>query len=163
MFSNLSKGSILYGLDKRDKIKWFTASIEQVMPATPRISQNTFGQLPELTVDIVATINGERKEFKQVPSNSAIADFGPNAVVLADNKDSLVNYINSLLLTSENIVNSADKHKSLIPQYKSLISQLNPGSTNDEVVKELKDEVGSLKQQLAEAIALLKSDNKQNS
>ena len=156
MFLNLSKGNILYGLDRQNNVKWFTASIEKVTPSLPRMTQNTFGQLPEMTVDIVALINGERKEFKQVPSNNAIADFGPDSIVLADNKDSLVNYVNSLLLTSENIVTSADKHKGLIPQYKEVLTQLNHGSNNDETVKELKEEVGSLKNQLAEAIALLK-------
>jgi hypothetical protein len=159
MFLNLSKGNVLYGLDRRDKIKWFTASIEKVTPAVPRVSQNTFGQMPEMTVDIVALINGERKEFKQVPSNNAIADFGPDNIVLADNKDSLFNYVNSLLQTSENIVNSADKHKELIPQYREIISSLNPNSSSDLSVKELKEEVGNLKSQLAEAIALLKNRN----
>lgn len=159
MFSNLSKGNVLYGLDRRDTIKWFTATIEKVSPSVPRITQNTFGQMPEMTVDIVTTINGDRKEFKQVPSNNAIADFGPDSVILADNKDSLFNYVKSLLQTSENIVNSADKHKQLIPQYREVLSELNPGSSNDATVKELKEEVGSLKAQLAEAITLLKSVN----
>ena len=140
MFLNLSKGNILYGLDKQE-MKWFTASIEKVNPSIPRVPQNTFGQLPEMTVDIIAIINGEQKEFKQVPSNNAIADFGPNSIVLADNKDSLYNYVNSLLQTSENIVNSAGKHKELIPKYKEVLSSLNPGYTNDTNVKELREEV----------------------
>jgi len=156
MFLNLSKGNVLYGLDRRDGLKWFTASIEKVSPSIPRMTQSTFGQVPELTVDIVALINGEQKEFKQVPSNNAIADFGPDSIILADNSDSLFNYVNSLLLTSENIVNSADKHKELIPQYKKVLSELKPGTANDEVVTQLKEEVGSLKSQLAEAISLLK-------
>lgn len=159
MFSNLSKGNVLYVLDRRDGIKWYTASVEKVTPSMPRMPQTTFGQMPELTVDIIATISGEKKEFKQVPSNNAVADFGQDSVVLADNKDSLYNYVHSLLLTSENIVNSADKHKGLIPQYKDILSQLNPNS-NDDTVKELKEEVGNLRNQLAEAIALLKGETK---
>lgn len=159
MFSNLSKGNVLYVLDRRDGIKWYTASVEKVSPSMPRMPQTTFGQMPELTVDITATISGEKKEFKQVPSNNAVADFGQDSVVLADNKDSLYNYVHSLLLTSENIVNSADKHKELIPQYKDILSQLNPNS-NDDTVKELKEEVGNLRNQLAEAIALLKGETK---
>lgn len=159
MFSNLSKGNVLYVLDRRDGIKWYTASVEKVSPSMPRMPQTTFGQMPELTVDITATISGEKKEFKQVPSNNAVADFGQDSVVLADNKDSLYNYVYSLLLTSENIVNSADKHKKFIPQYKDILSQLNPNS-NDDTVKELKEEVGNLRNQLAEAIALLKGETK---
>ena len=158
MFSNLSKGNVLYGLDRRDKIKWFTASVENV---TPTMSKNTqmFGQLPELRLDIVANINGEQKTFQQVPSNNAIADFGDKSFVIADNKDSLFNYVKTLKQTSKNIVESASYHESLIPQYDEVLNELMPGSANNDEVKALRSEVGSLKSQLAEAIALLKSGN----
>lgn len=158
MFSSLSKGSVLYGLDTRGEIKLFTGSIERVTPPIPINVQNTFGRMPDMVVDIIAIVNGERKEFKQVPSNNAIADFGPNAFVLADNKDSLINYINAGLQESKNIVNSIDKHKARITQYENVLGDLNP-SSNDSAVKELREEVGSLKAQLAEAISLLKSGN----
>lgn len=157
MFSNLSKGNILYGLDRRDKINWFTASIESITPVYGKANPNMFGQLPELRLDIVANVNGERREFKQVPSNNAIADFGETSFVIADNKDSLFNYIKTLRQNSKAIVDSAPYHNSLIPQYDTVLNELVPSSANNEEVKALKDEVSSLKSQLAEAISLLKS------
>lgn len=157
MFSNLSKGNILYGLDRRDKISWFTASIESITPVYGKTNPNMFGQLPELRLDIIANINGERREFKQVPSNNAIADFGETSFVIADNKDSLFNYIKTLRQNSKAIVDSAPYHNSLIPQYDTVLNELVPSSANNEEVKALKDEVSSLKSQLAEAISLLKS------
>ena len=159
MFSNLSKGSVLYGLDIKGGVKLFTATVESVSIPRPRYVQNVFGQLPETVVDIVATIDGERKEFKQVPSNNAIADFGPNTMVLSDSRDSLINHVSMLLQTSRNIVNSYDKHKELITQYESVLNELNPSSVNDSAVKELRTQVSSLQSQLAEALALLKSGN----
>ena len=158
MFSNLSKGNVLYGLDRRDKVKWFTASIENVTPTVSKTTQ-MFGQMPELRLDIVANINGEQKTFQQVPSNNAIADFGDKSFVIADNKDSLFNYVKTLKQTSKNIVESASYHESLIPQYDEVLNELMPGSANNDEVKALRSEVGSLKSQLAEAIALLKSGN----
>ena len=158
MFSNLSKGNVLYGLDRRDKVKWFTASIENVTPTVSKTTQ-MFGQMPELRLDIVASINGEQKTFQQVPSNNAIADFGDKSFVIADNKDSLFNYVKTLKQTSKNIVESASYHESLIPQYDEVLNELMPGSANNDEVKALRTEVGSLKSQLAEAIALLKSGN----
>jgi len=160
MFSNLSKGSVLYGLDTKDGVKLFTASVESVSIPRARSIQNTFGIMPEMVVDIVATVGGERKEFKQVPSNNAIADFGPNAFVLSDSKDSLVNYVNSMLQTSVNIVNSVEKHKLLISEYNKVLKGLNPGSVDEGAVKELREQVGSLQAQLAEALTLLKGDKK---
>lgn len=159
MFSNLSKGSVLYGLDTRGEVKLFTASIERMGTPMPKYTQGAFGQFPEMVVDIVAIVNGERKEFKQVPSNNAIADFGPDAFVLADNKDSLVNYVGSMLQTSKNIVESVDRHKALVIQYEKVLSDLNPGTANDTAVKVLQEQVGSLQAQLAEALSLLKEGN----
>ena len=51
MFSNLSKGSVLYGLDTKEGIKVFTATVETVSIPRPRFMQNTFGQLPEMVID----------------------------------------------------------------------------------------------------------------
>lgn len=160
MFSNLSKGNVLYGLDRKDKIKVFTGTVERITPVYSTAQNNMFGQIPELRLDIVATINGEQKEFKQVPSNSAIADFGDKTFMIADNKESLYNGIKELLKVSENIVKSAPYHETLIPQYKDAMNEVIPGSTtNNDEVKALRDEVGSLKSQLAEAISLLKAGN----
>ena len=157
MFSNLSKGSVLYGLDTKGEAKLFTATVDTVSFPRPRFAQNTFGQMPETVVDIVATINGERREFKQVPSNNAIADFGPDTFVLSDSKDSLMNYVASMLQNSRNIVNSVDKHKALITQYEQVLGELNPSVANDNAVKELRGQVESMQSQMQEMLALLKN------
>jgi len=159
MFSNLSKGSVLYGLDTKGEVKLFTATVDTVSMPRPKYIQNTFGQMPETVVDIVATINGERREFKQVPSNNAIADFGPDTFVLSDTKDSLMNYVASMLQNSRNIVNSVDKHKSLITQYEKVLGELNPNVANDNAVKELRGQVESMQSQMQEMLSLLKSGN----
>ena len=65
---------------------------------------------------------------------------------------------------SKAIVESAPYHEALIPQYDNVLNELMPGSAgNSDEVKALKDEVGSLKSQLAEAISLLKEKAKQTS
>ena len=156
MFSNLSKGSVLYCLDTKGEVKMFTATVDSITMPRPKYVQNTFGQLPEMVLDIVANVNGERKEYKEVPTNNVIADFGPDTFVLSDSRDSLTNYVRSQLQRSKDIVNSADKHKTLIPQYEHVLGELDPASANDNAVKELKGQVESMQSQLAEALALLK-------
>jgi hypothetical protein len=156
MFSNLSKGSVLYGLDTKGEVKLFTATVDTVSMPRPKYMQNTFGQLPEMVLDIVANVNGERKEYKEVPTNNVIADFGPDTFVLSDSRDSLMNYIRSQLQRSKDIVNSADKHKSLIPQYEQVLGELDPASANDNAVKELRGQVESMQSQMQEMLSLLK-------
>ena len=159
MFSNLSKGSVLYGLDTKGEVKMFTATVDAVSIPRPKYMQNTFGQLPEMVLDIVANVNGEKKEYKEVPTNNVIADFGPDTFVLSDSRDSLTNYVRSQLQRSKDIVNSADRHKALIPQYEHVLGELDPASANDNAVKELRGQVESMQSQMQEMLSLLKQKN----
>ena len=159
MFSNLSRGSILHGVDRSEGMKWFTGSVERITPIMNNQYPNAFGQFPTVNMDIVINVNGKQREFRSVPGNDSIADFGEDSIIIADNKDTLYNYIKSLLKISEDATNkdTIKKHEQRIPQYRSVLSEMVPGSAGTEEVKELKEEVSSLKEQLAEAISLLKS------
>lgn len=153
MFSNLSKGSILYGLDcSNNDMKYFTATIDDAKPAFPM----KVGQLPGTVMDITAMRDGETLSFKQIPSNNAIADYGNNGFLLADSKDSLVNYINAKLQASKNIVNSYDENKKLIEEYETILSDINP-SVNSKEINELKQQMSSMQSQFTELMSLLKS------
>lgn len=155
MFSNLSKGSVLYGLDKRDGVTLFTATVDSVSLALPNMMSMPMGQS---TLNIKATVKGKQGDFLNVPSTNAIYDMGN--MVLADNKDSLVNYATMELQNSRSIVNSMDTHKKLIEQYEGILSDLNSSMSGNTEVKELKSEISDLKNQLAEALALLKDKSK---
>jgi hypothetical protein len=94
MFSNLSQNSILYVLDINNSPKVLSGPVERV--TIPRPKYNTFNPNMEMVVDIFATINCERREFKGVP-NSTIANFGNDSFILADSRESLNSYINAMM------------------------------------------------------------------
>lgn len=160
MFSNLTQGSILYVLDTKDDYRVFTAPISNQPISKPIYKQNGYNSLPEMVVDLEAVVDGEKKEFKQVPSNTSIANFGSNAFVLADSKESLNSYIQSMLQNSKNVINSIEKHKTLVKNYESAYKQLNPNIVdNDTAIKEIRADVDGLKANVMELIDLIKSEN----
>lgn len=162
MFSNLTKGSIIYGLETKGSIKPFTALITNVSLPRPNFNNNTFGQLPETVVDISVTINGENREFKQVPGNSSIANFGSDAFLLADSKETINAYINSMLQNSRNIVSSVPKHETLITEYSEAYSYFNPEyatKMDDKTASELRGEIKDIKSQIGEIFAFIKNGN----
>lgn len=61
-------------------------------------------------------------------------------------------HVSELLHNSRNIVDGYEKHKQLIPQYESILEELNPTlkaeKEKDRVIQTLKDEVLELKQML---------------
>lgn len=162
MFSNLTKGSIIYGLETKGGIKPFTALITNISLPRSVFNNNTFGQMPETIVDIIATVNGETKEFKKVPGNSSIANFGSDAFLLADSKETMNAYINSMLQNSRNIVNSVPKHETLITEYSDAYSYFNPEYANkidDKATAELRGEIQDIKSQIGEIFTFIKNGN----
>ena len=147
MFSSLSQNSILYVFDINGSPKILSGPVERV--SVPRPKYTSFTPNMEMVVDIIANINGERREFKGVPNNS-IADFGDDSFVLAENKDVLNSYINSMLHNSENIINSVEKHEKKIACYKEALQELNPtlkeNIERDKVIQSLQGEISELKQ-----------------
>lgn len=149
MFSNLSQNSILYVLDINGTPKILSGPIERV--TMPRPKYNSFNPNMEMVVDIIATVNGEKREFKGVP-NSSVADFGNDSFILAENKDVLNSYINAMLQNSRGILNSVEKHQKLIEDYEEALQELNPSlkadKEKDKAIQNLQDQVSELKQML---------------
>lgn len=155
MFSNLSQNSILYVLDLNSTPKVLSGPIERV--TVPRPRYNTLNSNMEMVVDIFATINGERREFKGVP-NGSIANFGDTAFILAENKDALNSYVNAMLQNSKSIIDSVEKHKTLVTSYEEALAELNPALKAD---KEKDKAIQSLQNQMAELKDMLLSITKQ--
>lgn len=149
MFSNLSPNSILYVLDLNSSPKVLSGPIERV--SIPRPKYNTFNPNMEMIVDIIATINGERREFKGVP-NGAIANFGTDAFVLAENKEALNSYINAMIQNSKSIIESVEKHRTLVSNYEEALTELNPSikadKEKDKAIQSLQSQVAELKDML---------------
>lgn len=162
MFSNLSQGNILYGLDTRGDFKTFAAPITKASAPYPSYVNNNGVQVPCMVIDISATINGENREFKQVPSNISIADFGSIGFVLADNKESLKVHVNSMVDAKKQRVNNIEVEKKLLEQYSNIADELNGTSAirqENEEIKALRAEVAEYRSVMKEFIALRKSES----
>jgi hypothetical protein len=156
MFSNLSQNSILYILDLKNNPKVLSGPVERI--SIPRPKYNTLNPNMEMVVDIIATVNGERREFKGVP-NGSLANFGDDAFVLAESKDVLNSYVSAMLQNSRSVVNSVEKHQKLITEYEEALQELNPdikaSKENDKAIQSLQDQVNALQQGMQQMLAIM--------
>lgn len=154
MFSNLSQNSILYILDLNSNPKILSGPVERV--SVPRPKYNNFNPTLEMIVDVIATVNGERREFKGIP-NGAIANFGTDAFILAESKEALNSYINAMLQNSRSILESVDKHKKLVMDYEEALQELNPSlkadKEKDKAIQDLQGQVNSLQESIQQLLA----------
>lgn len=156
MFSNLSQNSILYVLDLNNNPKILSGPVERV--SVPRPKYNNFNPTLEMVVDVIAIINGERREFKGIP-NGAIANFGTDAFILAESKEALNSYINAMLQNSRSILESVDKHKKLVVNYEEALQELNPSlkadKEKDKAIQDLQGQVKTLQDNIQQLLAKL--------
>ena len=157
MFSNLTQNSVIYIMDLNNSPKITSGLIESV--SLPRPKYNGFNPTFETVVDIVANIAGERREFKGVPNN-AVADFGEAAFILAENKEVLGSYINSMLQNSKKIVNSMDKHQKIIADCEEALNELNPNSpAENKAMQDLQSQVSELQKGMQALLEKLNNGN----
>lgn len=146
----------MYILDLKNNPKVLSGPVERV--SLPRPKYNTFNPNMEMVVDITATVNGERREFKGVP-NGSLANFGDDAFVLAENKDVLNSYVSAMLQNSRSVVNSIEKHQKLITEYEEALQELNPdikaSKENDKAIQSLQDQVNALQQGMQQMLAIM--------
>ena len=159
MFSNLTPNSILYILDLNNSPKVLSGPIESV--SLPRPKYNTFNPSMEMIVDITATIAGERREFKGVP-NTSIANFGDAAFIIAENKDALSSYITSMMQNSKTILNSMEKHKKLVKDYETALSELNPSVQDNKAIESLQNQVNTLQDSIKVLLEKLNTGSTSN-
>lgn len=163
MFSNLSQNSILYVLDLQSSPKILSGPIERV--SLPRPKYNTFNPNMEMVVDIIAVINGERREFKGIP-NGTIANFGTDAFVLAENKEALNSYINAMLQNSKSVLDSIEKHQKLIMDYEEALQELNPSikadKEKDKAIQSLQEQVSTLQNSMQQLISMMNKGENNN-
>lgn len=156
MFSNLGQNSIIYLMDLKNSPKVLSGTVERV--SIPRPKYSSFNPTMEMVVDITAVINGERREFKGVP-NGAIADFGEDAFVLAENKEALNSYINAMMQNSKSIVDSYEKHQNKLTCYEEALQELNPeilaNKEKDKAIQSLQEQVESLKKGMEQILAIM--------
>ena len=159
MFSNLTQNSILYVLDLNNNPKVLSGPIESV--SLPRPKYNTFNPNMAMIVDITATIAGERREFKGVP-NTSIANFGDAAFIIAENKDALSSYITSMMQNSKTILNSMEKHKKLVKDYETALSELNPSVQDNKAIESLQNQVNTLQDSIKVLLEKLNTGSTSN-
>lgn len=153
MFSNLSVGSIVYVLDTKDNYKLSTGQITSItQPRTKLATFNPYVQNAEYVVDIIATINGEKREFKQVPSNLSIANFGSDVFTLADSREAMLTHVDNVYRTKKAICDNIDKTKKELEECSKIRMELSPSfaaeTQRDAVISNLENKVDNLTERL---------------
>ena len=148
MFSGLRQNSLFYILEKGDTVSLKIGQVVSVSNPQPKYNQyqplQPYAQ-PETTVDIKVKIGDETLDFKQLPSNLSIANFGQNGMVVSESKEAMCAEVEAMLRNSNSILDSIPYHKKVITSCDEMLRQLNPQFAKE---KEQEEKIGVLEQKM---------------
>lgn len=128
MFSALRESSPFYILHKGEHPELQTGQVVSVsQPKTKYGTSPIIGQYGmETTVDVTVKVGDDTMDFKQLPSNLEIANFGTNGIVVSESRNAMLLEVESMLRNSKNIIDSMDYHKNVVAVCESMQKELNP-------------------------------------
>lgn len=163
MFQTLRNSNQFYILHKEANPYVEIGSVTNVSAPTPKFQSPIFGQPQEMVVDVTVKIGDQNITFQKLPVNADIADFGNNGnMVVSCSRDAMNSEISAMKQKSSEVIGSIDYHKSVIAGCDKMLESLNPEfaekQRQEAENKALREEVGELKNMLAEFMKANQSD-----
>lgn len=148
MFQGLRNNSLFYILEKGEDLNLRVGQVVSVSNPTPKYSQYVPTQpyaQPEMVVDVKVKVDDETLDFKQLPANLSIANFGQNGVVVSESKDAMSAEVESMLRISKGVLDSVPYHEKVIESCDVMLRELNPQFAKE---KEQEEKIGALEEKM---------------
>ena len=161
MFSALNQGSLVYILDKTDKLKY---SIGEVVGTT--IPQFATDGTNQMVMNIKVKVGDVTTDFNNIPSNSSIVTYKGGKTIIAETKqqiqaevESILHKANYTLEHIEDIKDDAEQAESIL---KSIDTNYAKDKARDEEIASLKDKVLGVESKLDKILDIVSNTNKLN-
>lgn len=168
MFSALRQGSTIYILDKTKEPTIKVGYVETV--SLPRPLYKTynpavsFGTNMQTVVDITARVDDSKIQFECVPAALSVHSNGDTTI--SESREAMISEVDAMLQNSKNILQSVDKHKTIIASCENILRDLNPvyakEQERDTAIDSLTEQVNSMQSTLARLEDILTKQNNGN-
>lgn len=161
MFSALNQGSLVYILDKTDKLKY---SIGEVVGTT--IPQFATDGTNQMVMNIKVKVSDVTTDFNNIPSNSSIVTYKGGKTIIAETKQQIQAEVESILhkanYTLEHIEDIKDEAQQAESILKSIDTNYAKDKARDEEIASLKDKVSGVESKLDKILDIVSNTNKLN-
>lgn len=159
MFSTLQQGNIVYILDKSNGLSIKTGQVISNSGANM-----TYGAVPQTLLNLTIDVEGERKEFNNIPAMQSSVNYNNGNLILIDNKELAITEVENIVSSSKHILENTSYYEKMVTDGEEVLKILNPqfakDKARDKEIADLKDKVGGMETKLDTIIGLLgKSEN----
>lgn len=150
MFSALRQGALLYILDKSKEPVIKIGYVDSVTAPRPLYKtynpSASFGTNIQTLVDIQVKVDDQKILLEGVPSLLSVHSSGDT--IISENRESMIQEVDSMLQNSKQILDNIDKHKKIVSSCERILKELNPiyakETERDEAIESLTDKVNGM-------------------
>lgn len=161
MFSALNQGSLIYILDKTDKLKY---NIGEVVGTT--IPQFATDGTNQMVMNIKVKVGDITTDFNNIPSNSSIVTYNGGKTIIAETKQQIQAEVESILHKANYTIEHIEDIKIEAEQAESILKSIDTNyakdKARDEEIASLKDKVSGVESKLDKILDIVSNTNKLN-
>ena len=154
MFSALRQGNIVYILDKTNGLSLKTGQV--VSNSGINLA---FGSTPQTLINLSVDVNGETKEFNNIPAMHSSINYNNGNLIIIDNKELAITEVENIVSSTKHILDHKDYYEKLLVDGEEVLKVLNPqfakDKARDEEFSSLKQKVSGMENKLDTIIGLL--------
>lgn len=159
MFSALRQGNIVYILDKTDGL-----TLKKAQVISNSMSNMVYNVNPNSVLTLTLDINGETKEFNNIPAMQSSINYNNGKLMIIDNQELASTEVENIVKSSKDILENTEYYEKLVVDGEEALKLLNPqfakDKARDDEITALKQQVGGMETKLDAIIGLLnKSGN----
>lgn len=160
MFSALRQGNIVYILDKTDGL-----TLKKAQVISNSMSNMVYNVNPNSVLTLTLDINGETKEFNNIPAMQSSINYNNGKLMLIDNQELASTEVENIVKSSKDILENTEYYKKLVVDGEEALKVLNPqfakDKARDDEITALKQQVGGMETKLDAIIGLLNKSGNQ--
>lgn len=160
MFSALRQGNIVYILDKTDGL-----TLKKAQVISNSMSNMVYNVNPNSVITLILDINGETKEFNNIPAMQSSINYNNGKLMLIDNQELASTEVENIVKSSKDILENTEYYKKLVVDGEEALKVLNPqfakDKARDDEITALKQQVGGMETKLDAIIGLLNKSGNQ--
>lgn len=159
MFSALRQGNIVYIIDKTDGL-----TLKKGQVVSNSATNMPYNLNPNSLLTITIDIEGETKEFNNIPAMQCSINYNNGKLIIIDNQELASTELENIVKSSKEILNNREYYEKLVVDGEEALKLINPqfakDKARDDEFNALKEQVGGMENKLNTIIDLLnKSGN----
>ena len=147
MFSALKQGSIVYIIEKTDRLTYKTGQV--ISASSPQFPTAVYSPNQPVggVINITVNVGGNKMDFSNLPAGQNITNYNNGATIISESKEAVITALQNIIAEHQLVIDNYDYSKTIIKDGEDIMRSINPLFAKE---KERDDEINNLSKRVTD-------------